>query len=243
MRKSQLSSQPHPWPFGAVARQIRGLRAVSETTCTEGAIKEGEINIAPNIAPNSEDSGLHPTSHPVFTAEFDRQIWEPLWNRQIFCSERNSAREATGNRLLPTGTLEINHLKLLSRTGPTLMRNCWLWNQNWAREGRTAEMQEDEVQIKVGGRNRATKSQKASHILLNAPYNSRWRIPRKLIFLASEQCPLKVQENYFHLNRAIEKNQEEIQDKVVVRKQENKEQNDISWASLVSRWWRIRLLI
>ena len=92
-------------------------------------------------------------------------------------------------------------------------------------------MQEDEVQIKVGGRNRATKSQRASHILLNTPHN---RIPRKLIFLASEQCPLKVQENYFHLNRAIEKNQEEIQDKVVVRKQENKEQNDISWASFVS---------
>ena len=133
VRKSQLSSQPHPWPFGTVARQIWGLRAVSETRCTEGAVKEGEIQ--PNIAPNSEDSGPHPTSHTVFTAELDRQVWEPLWNRQMLCSERNSAREATGSRLLPMGALKTKHPGLPSRVGPALMRNCWLWDQNRAREG------------------------------------------------------------------------------------------------------------
>lgn len=80
----------------------------------------------------------------------------------------------------------------------------------------------------MGGENRARKSQRASRILLNAIQKSRRKIPRKLIFLASEQCLLKVQENYFHIKRATEKNQDEIQYKAVIRKQENKDQNNIS---------------
>lgn len=80
----------------------------------------------------------------------------------------------------------------------------------------------------MGGGNRPRKSQRASRIFLNTTQNSRRSIPKKLMLLASEQCLLKVQEDYLHRKRATENDQDQTQCKVIIRQQETEEQNSIS---------------
>lgn len=48
------------------------------------------------------------------------------------------------------------------------------------------------------------------------------------MLLASEQCLLKVQEDYLHRKRATENDQDQTQCKVIIRQQETEEQNSIS---------------